>query len=33
MVPYFDRLAPFLKIDLMVVHQEVGTPLERNARP
>src|SRR5271165_2806738 len=24
MVPHFDRLAPFLKIDLMVVHQEVG---------
>jgi hypothetical protein len=25
MVPPFDRLAPFLKIDLMVVQQEVLT--------
>src|SRR3984893_8936918 len=25
MVPYFDRLAPFLKIERVVSHQEVGT--------
>ena len=25
MVPHFDRLAPFLKINRVVKHQEVGT--------